>query len=72
MIQLLNDSSESSSSSDEEDLDLVLFEEMFPVGKLNDKPLINLQDLSDQQCGKMFRQVFQLFLMISESKAFLF
>ena len=52
MIQLLNDSSESSSSSDEEDLDLVVFEEMFPVGKLNNKPLINLQDLSDRQSEK--------------------
>ena len=72
MIKLMNDSSELRSSSNEEDLDLVFFEDMFPVEKLNDKPLINLQDLRDRQCEKMFRQAFQLFLMILESKAFLF
>jgi hypothetical protein len=52
---MLNDSSESdSSSSNENDLDLVLIDYMFP-NKKPSVPLLNLEDLSDWQCEKMFR-----------------
>ena len=52
-----DDSSESdqSSSSDEEDLDFLLLDAVFPTKVSLDTPRLNLEDLSDEQCDRMFR-----------------
>jgi hypothetical protein len=51
---MFNDSSESdSSTSDENDLDLVLIDYMFP-NKKPCAPLLNLEDLSAWKCEKIF------------------
>ena len=52
-----DDSSESdqSSSSDEEDLDFLLLDAVFPTKVSLDTPRLNLEDLCDEQCDRMFR-----------------
>ena len=50
-------SDDSSSSSDGDDLDLLLVDTMFPSTVTLDFPRLNLIDLSDAQCEAMFRKV---------------
>ena len=50
-------SDDSSSSSDGDDLDLLLAYTMFPSTFKLDFPWLNLIDLSDAQCEAMFRKV---------------
>lgn len=58
---MFNDSSESDcSSSDEDDLDLILLDCLFPSANQGG-PLLNIDDLSDWQCEKMFRRAFKTF-----------
>ena len=53
----LQDSSDSdSSSSDEEDMDFLLLEMLFKPKKVLG-PRVNLDDLSDLECEKLFRFV---------------
>lgn len=62
---MFNDSSESDcSSSDEDDLDLILLDCLFPSAN-HGGPLLSIDDLSDWQCEKMFRQVFKTFTTTS-------
>lgn len=51
---MLFESDSDQSSSDEDDLDMALFERMFSSTKFS-LPRLNLEDLSDWQCEKMFR-----------------
>lgn len=50
-------SDDSSSSSDGDDLDLLLVDTMFPSTVKLDFPRLNLIDLSDAHCEAMFRKV---------------
>ena len=50
-------SNDSRSSSDGDDLDLLLVDTMFPSTVKLDFPRLNLIDLSDAQCEAMFRKV---------------
>jgi len=52
-----NSRDDSSSSSDGDDLDLLLVNTMFPSIVKLDFPQLNLIDLSDAQCEAMFRKV---------------
>ena len=52
-----NSRDDSSSSSDGDDLDLLLVDTMFPSTVKLDFPRLNLIDLSDAQCEAMFRKV---------------
>ena len=55
---MFDESSESDSdSSDEDDLDLVLLDCLFPHAKQSG-PLLNIDDLSDWQCKKIFKLCF--------------
>ena len=51
---MLFESDSDQSSSDEDDLDMALFECMFSSSKFS-LPRLNLEDLNDWQCEKMFR-----------------
>ena len=52
---LYDDSSENSSSSDEDDLDNLLVDLMFPPTFCPNYSRLNLEDISDVQCESMFR-----------------
>ena len=53
-VLLYDDSSSSSDSSDEDMLDEVFVDALFPDHK-HDYPRVNIEDLSESQCGAMFR-----------------
>ena len=48
---------DSSDDSDDDDLDFLLVDTMFPSTVKLDFPRLNLIDLSDAQCEAMFRKV---------------
>lgn len=54
---LFDENSSDSSGSDDDDLDLLLIECMFPPSTKLDIPRMNFEDLKDAQCGTMFRHV---------------
>ena len=56
-----SDDCSSSSSSDGDDLDLLLVDTMFRLTVKLDFPQLNLIDLSDAQCEAMFRKVLNFF-----------
>ncbi|XP_078378302.1 uncharacterized protein LOC144661419 isoform X3 [Oculina patagonica] len=56
MTVMFYDDSDDSSSSDEDDLDLLLFDFLFPLKTGGDNvPKLNLKDVSEDQCERMFR-----------------
>ena len=57
MMVYEDSSHDSSSSSDGDDLDLLLGYTMFPSTFKLDFPWLNLIDLSDAQCEAMFRKI---------------
>ena len=59
-----SDDCSSSSSSDGDDLDLLLVDTMFRLTVKLDFPQLNLIDLSDAQCEAMFRKVLYFFAQL--------
>ena len=57
MMVYENSSDDHSSSSDGDDLDLLLVDMMFPSTVKLAFPRLNLIDVSDAQCEAMFRKV---------------
>ena len=57
MMVYEDSSNDSRSSSDGDDLDLLLVDTMFPSTVKLDFPRLNLIDHSDAQCEAMFRKV---------------
>jgi len=53
-VLLYDDSSSSSDSSDEDMLDEIFVDALFPDHK-HDYPRVNIEDLSESQCEAMFR-----------------
>jgi len=53
-VLLYNDSSSSSNSSDEDMLDAIFVDALFPDHK-HDYPRVNMEDPSESQCEAMFR-----------------
>ena len=54
MMSYEDSSSESGSSSDD-DLDILLLESLFPPKTVAIIPRLNIEDVSEEQCARMFR-----------------
>ena len=55
------DSSSDSSSESEDDLDLLLVEWLFPLTKRHNTTRLNLEDIEDFECERLFRYVFSVY-----------
>lgn len=55
MLEDSSDSSEVSSDSENDELDLLLFENMYPSSGKRNKSRLQLDDLGEIQCVQMFR-----------------